>query len=157
MKIKLNSLYICNYDPDDIRKFNFLKDIFEDELIKSYLGKHVCGEIADSKNDVRIILDHSYIISNQRNHIGFISLPDLREGILTLEYGVHPAFRHKGYGTKILKEVSDYFLEERNFVEKVELCIDSENIYSQKAALSAGFKQLNDYTGMRDYEKIRKY
>ena len=33
----------------------------------------------------------------------------------------------------------------------------SENIYSQKAALSAGFKQLNDYAGMRDYEKIRKY
>ena len=134
MKIKLNSLYICNYDPDDINKFNFLKTIHEDELIGHYLGRYVCADIANSKDDKRIILDHSYIISNQRNLVGFISIPELREGILTLEYGVHPDFRHKGYGTKILKEVSDYFLEERNFVESVELCIDSENVYSRKAA-----------------------
>ncbi len=156
MKIKLNSLYICNYDPEDITKFNFLKKIHEDELIRQYLGRFVSTDIADSQNDERIILDHSYIISNEKDHVGFISIPELRDGELTLEYGVHPDFRHKGYGTKILREVSDYFFEERNFVESVGLCIDSENKYSQKAAFNAGFEQLNDFTGIRDFLRTRK-
>ena len=58
--------------------------------------------------------------------------------LYNLNYGVHPNYRNQGYGTKILKEVSDYTLSEKN--KGVRISISKTNEYSIKAALSAGYE-----------------
>ncbi len=152
---KLNSLYICSYDARNINNCQFVKTMNEDSLVREYVSIRVGNRIMASFNDEKILLEHGYIIADENNLIGFFSsFLDFNQ--LELEYGVHPKFRNQGFGSKILCEVSDYFLTERDFVEKIVLNIDSNNIYSEKAAIHAMFKKEQENKFTKFYTKTLK-
>ena len=68
-------------------------------------------------------------------------------GYINLQYAICPSLRNKNYGTKILKEVSHYFLA--NGIKCIELDIDKTNIGSIKCAINVGFEKENEKYRLR--------
>ena len=155
MEIKLNDLQIVSYDSKNGPIKQFIKSIKNDELIKYYCGRYVADKIMSSENCSKLLLETGYMITNNNNLIGYIATDKLEYNSVGLECGVHPLFRNQGYGSKILKEVSDFLLQ-RDFIEQIDLSIDSENIYSEKCAINALFKLENENAGTKYYTKTLK-
>ena len=143
MNIKLNSLYITNYDSDDIIKVKFAEGIRNDKLIQYFLYSNIDKMLMDSENLEELKLKYVYLISDKTIPVGFVRFAAIHNlNILEMHYGVHPYFRNKGYGSKILLEVSDYVLENASKINRIKLNIDKENIHSIKCAQNAGFTEI---------------
>ena len=145
MKIKLRTLSIMTCDFNKKKHYRFIKDMKEDQLIRKFVPNEIEKELSLSKEDRQIEIGSSYIVVEDKKLIGYIRFKELNEsGILTLNYGVHPDLRRKGYGTKILKEVSDYTFKSIDNVDEIKLYIRSINKGSIKCALNANFYQQNN-------------
>lgn len=145
MDIKLKTLYITSYDSSDIEKIRFTKEFKNDIFVQQYLYSCVDEMIEKSEKYPNLHIGCGYIIKDEEDLIGFIR-PARIVGLsmLDLDYGVHPKFRNKGYGTKILIEASDYFLENVERIHKIRLSIASSNENSSKCATNAGFIELEE-------------
>ncbi len=137
MKIDLETLSILNYDKSD-KQYKFAQELSNDEMISRYVPCNVKAFILGSQEDDDLRVSSAYIIADKNKLIGFIHIFSSFNKLYTLNYGVHPNYRNQGYGTKILKEVSDYTLSEKN--KGVRISISKTNEYSIKAALAAGYE-----------------
>lgn len=157
MDIKLNTLTITNYDSNNLKKVKFSEELDKDFLIKRYLynSVSVVDVVKKSENISNLHLGYGYLIKDGYNLVGFIR--PYREIIFTLgiDYCVHPNFRFKGYGTKILTEVSDYFLENYKSVNNIKLSVASSNELCLKCASNAGFTLISD-NGFEKYKTFMK-
>ena len=140
MKIKMKSLYITDYTESDIRKIKFIEELKCDPLICKYLYKDIDKSLKLSHDMEKLEYGESYLIEDQENVIGYVRLADFEEKNLELHYAVHPQFRHKGYGSRLLGEASDYLLDKFNNIKRLCLYIDITNINSIRCAKSAKFK-----------------
>lgn len=61
-------------------------------------------------------------------------------GTIDLQYAVAKEYRRSGYGTKILKEISNYFINNIE-ITCITLDIDKNNIGSIKCATNLGYTQ----------------
>lgn len=149
MYIKLKDLAITNYNSNDISNIKFVKDIKDANRLDSYLYNCIDEMIRKSEGRSNLTIGYGYIIKDAENLIGFVRPARINNiNTLDLDYGVHPKYRHQGYGTKILVEVSDFFLENIERIHKVKLNIDISNEYSLKCAKKAGFIEVeSDCTG----------
>lgn len=143
MNIKLKTLTITDYNDLDKRKIRFIKDISNDPLVNHFVESKkemLIKNIEDSKNSDNLMVGPVYIIAEKKKLIGFIRLATLNEiGLLDLHYGVHPNYRHQGYGSRILKEVGNYLLNKKE-IKKIKLDIKDINKNSIKCAEHANFK-----------------
>lgn len=146
MKIKMDSLVITNYCNTDKRKYRFIKEISEDPLIKYFVSHNMDEWLEDSEDVDKLLIGPAYIIADERRLVGFIRLANLdEEGILNLHYGVHPDYRKKGYGTRILLETSKYLFKNMNAVKEIELYISEINKGSIGCATNAHFVYGREY------------
>ena len=156
MEIKLKNLVVTDYDSRDMDKVKFVRDVANDKDIRRYVSNDIDQWLMRPHytNDA---LENCvvYMVKDKDKIVGLFK-PAVYYGTdIGLDYAVHPDFRRKGYGTKILLEVSDYFFD-RN-VERVSLCIDNTNIGSINAAINAGFGKRNvGYQMITEYVKERK-
>lgn len=155
MEIKLDSLVVTNYDSKDLDKVKFVREIGEDKNIRRYVSPNIEEVLMRPNYTGDIENAVAYIVKDQDKCVGFVKPSIFFDTEVGLDYGVHPEYRKKGYGTKILLEVSDYFFK-KNF-QSVVLCIDNSNKASINAALKAGFVK-NDvgFDLVSEYIKERK-
>lgn len=144
MKIKLKTLSIITYDMSKRKNIRFVTELKEDQLMRKFVSDTIEKRLISSSSDDNIKIGSSYIVNEDKNPIGYIRFNELEENTLTLHYGVHPNNRKKGYGSKILLEVSNYVFQNMSDVSKIRLCIRSYNIGSRKCALNAGFIEHED-------------
>lgn len=146
MKIKLKTLNIMTYDMEKRKQFRFVSDMKNDPLIRDFVTAKIDHYLIQSKDDEKINICSSYIIAEGKELVGYVRFNEMdREGVLTLHYAVHPDFRKKGYGTKILVEVSDYAFGNINNASKVRLYIRNCNKGSIKCAENAMFSLQPNY------------
>ena len=145
MNIKLNSLSITSFDSNDIKKIKFIKEMKEANELDHFLYNCIDELIKKSETTPNLHIGYGYIMKDEENLIGYFR-PARRENryILSIDYGVHPNFRHQGYGTKILIEVSNFFLNNFEDIHSIKLSIDSSNEYSLKCACKAGFTEIEE-------------
>ena len=139
MNIKLKTLNISTFNELNKRQVRFIKEIKDDPLVNFFVSKKLEEYLNKSKNDEELIIDNTYIVSDRKLPIGFIRLARLNElGTLELHYGVNCSCRRQGYGTKILKEVGDYLLDQKR-IKKIKLDIKENNKGSIKCAENAKY------------------
>lgn len=146
MKIKMDSLVITEYCSTDKRKYRFIKEISEDPLVNYFVSRTMEELLEDSEGLDKLYVGPAYIIEEQRKLVGLIRLAFLDgDGVLNLHYAVHPDYRRKHYGTKILTEISKYLFKNMLSVSKIELYIKEMNTGSIKCAENAKFKFDRDF------------
>lgn len=132
MEINLESYRLIKYDINNHKHMNFIKKLFNDDNVVFYLG-HL------EKN-----VNNAYIVSDYNdNYVGYLSLSDVVVNIKnltssTIYYAIDKRYRGMGYGSGLLKEVSEYRLAD---IDMLVMMIDVNNIASLKAAEKAGFNE----------------
>ena len=159
MKIKLTSLNLTNFDPENKRNIKLLNDLKKDQLTNLYVSSKIEEFFYESKDANNISVGNTYICNQDKTPIGFIKLYDFLLNELEIFYGVSPEYRNQGYGKKILIETSYYLFKRYNNVKNIKLLIRDNNIRSIKCALNAGFKLNNELNELDDVKILvyKKY
>lgn len=141
MQIQLQTLSLESFICSDIDHFVFREELAHDEKIKEYL-KNIKGRLQELPNDLPEIQENaSYIVKDAEKLIGYVHLENITPfHCLELHYAVHAKYRGQGYGVRILKEVSQYILENKNDVKELQLSIFHTNQKSRNCALMAGYQ-----------------
>lgn len=145
MHIQLNNFAIINYNPEDIRHIEFTKDMKEANEKDHFLYSCIDKIIAQSATTENLHIGYGYMVTDEDKIVGYIR-PARKVNINTLELdmGVNPKYRHQGYGSRILVEVSDFFLKFSD-IKCLKLSIDISNEYSLKCAKKAGYVEVEDH------------
>lgn len=110
--------------------------MLKDDDFRRYFGDFFIKNedlIFDSSDSFEV--GKAYLIIEEDQIIGLIRIFSYHEdGYINLQYAVSPSLRNKNYGTKILKEISHYFL--KNGIKCIDLDIDKTNIGSIKCAIN---------------------
>lgn len=144
MNIMLKSLAITSFDSNVYEKVKFVKELSKDKLVNR-LYCSIDKMIEESEKSDTIIFGCGYIISDNNNFVGFIRPSKIIDnGVLDIDYAVRDNYRHQGYGTRILKETADYFLNNYDDIEIIKLIIDGDNVNSMNCAEKAGFMKTDE-------------
>ena len=142
MKIKIGTLTINTFDSKNLKDYKFVREIGNDKEVKEYLGDNVSNTFIPKENEKGLALGRSYIVKNNDESIGFFSIESMNSEEVVINYGVHENYRNKGYGTKILCEISNFFLTITK-ANNIVLNIDAYNKGCIKCAKNADFKLKN--------------
>ena len=132
MDISLDSYKLIKYDINNIKHVSFIKSLFNDEEVVSYLG-HLDN-----------YLNNTYIFSDfDGNYIGYLSMSEVIVNLKNLTsssiyYAIDKKYRGMGHGSRLLKEVSEHKLID---IDMLVMMIDINNIASLKAAEKASFRE----------------
>lgn len=140
MEKNIGKLVITSYDTNNNSHREFKNSLINDLEFKKYFGEFFLKRIDDIfTNSDSLEVDKAYIVLENDKIIGMIRIFSYHQlGFLNIQYAVNPEYRNQGYGKKILKEVSNYFLNNNN-IKCISLDIDKNNIGSIKCALDAGY------------------
>ncbi len=94
-----------------------------------------------------------FIISDRQTNksIGTIRFDKRPEGFSVVSLNVSPIHRGKGYGTKILKLLSNYYLKNNPKTYYIMANIKPFNIFSIKAFEKAGYKKIREFEDKIEY------
>ncbi len=127
---------------DEIKHYDLLMNLDRDAKVKGYISQNFLEwiEKQQSISDDKIELGKSYVIEKDNKYIGIVgSLNFSSTGILEVWYTIKKNLREKGYGEKILAEITPYLIENVQGLNDIELKIDKKNKASQKVALRNGY------------------
>ena len=141
MELKLKTLTITDYDALDENKVKLSYELSTDPLVERYVFPDVDRWFRNTGKVDKMQTGDTLMVKDSESDelVGFFKFHTFFDSSMSMDYGISPRFRNKGYGTKILLEVSDYFLD--NGITDIVLCIDMKNEASRKCALKAGFVQ----------------
>lgn len=149
MEKKLDTLMIVSYDDDIIEHRQFKRSLLKDDDFKKYFG-----EMFINKQDEFFSASESietkkvYLVKDEDKIVGMIRIYSYHEsGVANIQYAVSPDCRKQGYGLRILKEITNFLLE--NNIHCIEGDIDKNNIGSINIATTLGYKDENNKYRMR--------
>ena len=143
--IKLDTFYLEKLDIAE-KHYGLIEGMSLDKKVKAYidrdffvwLGKHQA--ISDDKIEV----GKMYAVIKDGREIGVVgSSGDLEDGILNVVCAIKKNVRDRGYGTKLLEEVTFYYLENIKGIKGIKLVIDQSNKASRGIAINNGFVKID--------------
>ena len=82
----------------------------------------------------------AYVVNKDKKNIGVVGTLDMSStGVVEVWYSVDKDLRGKGYGEKVLAQVTPYLIENIKGLNDIELKIDKNNKASKKVALRNGY------------------
>lgn len=131
--IELQTLSLTKYDE----KYNQIKEELENGISSSkYI--HQIKERLEKSNNNHSIYNSAFIVLDENNPIGYLFISSMINDEVFIEYSVLKEHRQKGYGKKVVNEISDYLFENNN-IKSIILDIDPSNKNSMLLASSCGF------------------
>lgn len=125
----------------DEEKINYIEGLLDDDLIKKYLG-YLKDGILISKN-IGYLNSH-YVVKNGDDYVGYLYLspPFIKDEKTESEirYAIDSLYRRSGLGNTLVKEVSDYILENEN-IDSLVAIIQKQNLISQHIVENNGYIQ----------------
>ena len=108
-------LRICQANFDDLQKILQLQYLsYQSEA--ALLGrrdipplKQTLDEVADEYNNGVILK----MVNDENTIIGSVRAKEVKGTVYIGKLMVHPNYRHNGYGTKLIKEIEEYFPNKR--------------------------------------------
>ena len=140
MVLELETLVLKSYDNNNNKHTSYKNSLEYDEDFVKFFGHFFIKNI-DSifVHSDTLEVNKAYIIEDNEEVIGMIRIfRKTFNGVIELQYAVSREYRRIGYGTKILKEISDYFML-NNEVNCIKLDINKNNIGSITCAKSLGY------------------
>lgn len=149
MEKNLDTLSIVSYDDNIQEHRNFKRELLTDEEFKKYFGEMFikkADDIFTSSNDLEV--KKAYLVKDFDEIVGMIRIFSYHEsGVVNIQYAVRPSVRKQGYGSRILKEISNFLIQ--NNITCIEGNIDKNNIGSLKIATSLGYEKEEDKFRLR--------
>lgn len=137
----LETLSIVSYDDSFIEHRKFKRELLSDDLFKEYFGAMFiknADDIFTSSNELET--KKAYLVKDLDEIVGMFRIFSYHQsGVINIQYAVRPSFRKKGYGSRILKELSNFLIQ--NNIRCIEGSIDKNNISSLKIATSLGYEK----------------
>ena len=100
----------------------------------SFLDKH------EAKSDDKMEIGKAYVVNKDKKNIGVVGTLDMSiTGVVEVWYSIDKDLRGKGYGEKVLAQVTPYLIENIKGLNDIELKIDKNNKASKKVALRNGY------------------
>lgn len=141
MKVyKIGKFTYHPFDNQNISQQQFIDEICDENDEVEYIGRLKYFFYTFDYKDS--FWDNRFIVEFNKNLIGYIHVSNSLYPFLN--YAVHPKFRGKSYGTKILSATSDYIFSNYPEVYNISLTIVPENEHSINTALKAGYIQEDD-------------
>ena len=167
MQISIGNLMITNFCSDSIKHQKFRFDLIRDDAIYEFVSTSIGKDLIELEESEDIELEHSYIIQDNDELVGYIYIEGIseEEGIVELRYAVHPEYRRlgflgqsdsnrRGYGQQILEECSKYLFTFDN-INTVELHIRKDNYPSLGCAKKAKYKCVSENNN--EYYYVYRY
>jgi len=145
MTLELESLVLKSYDRTNKKHLNFKNGLNYDLLFIKFFGQFFLKNIDEIfVSSIELEINKAYIIEENDDVVGMIRIfkKNFNKEI-TLQYAVAEDYRNKGYGKKILKEISDYFMTVKD-ISCIKLDIDKNNLASIDCAEKVGYEFNND-------------
>ncbi|MBD9085238.1 GNAT family N-acetyltransferase [bacterium] len=149
MEQELNTLKLVSYNDQNMEHRKFKRELLNDTLFQEYFGQMFIKKSDDIfQTTDKIEIKKAYLVEDNGQIVGMIRLFSYHEsGVVNIQYAVRPCMRRKGYGTKILREFSDFLI--KNNIHCIEGDIDKNNIGSIKIATDLEFRKENDKYRLR--------
>ena len=144
---------------NECKHYSLIKSMEMDDDVNRYVSKYFSSWISFyvSEGDEVIELEKSYVIENNNKYVGFVGSLELSsDGVLEVWYALSKEYRNKGYGEKLLGEVTSYYIENVNGVNGICLNVDKYNIVSQKVAISNGYTKVSEEDDVYEYQYIKR-
>ena len=143
--MELETLKLDKINYENKEHLYFLKELCKSKDMK-YLWDLSNRDLLNNKNE------DNYIVIDNNDMIGYIKISDIIDGrfgnTVSIYYGVLESLRGNGYGKKIVSEVNEWLINERN-VDCIVAQVDRSNIYSNSVLNKTGMNivmESDDYT-----------
>ena len=141
MQQKLENLTLVSYDDENIEHRRFKRQLLNDEEFKQQFGDMFIKKADEIfQESEKIELKKAYLLLNENDVVGMIRIFNYHEsGMIMFQYAVRPKYRNQGYSQMIIKEFTDFLLENNISCVKVE--INDDDIGNIEYITSLGFKE----------------
>ena len=139
--IELKSFKLEKLDIEG-KHYGLIQGMAMDNKIKLYIARDFIKWLGEHQaiSEDKIEVGKMYAIIEEEREIGVVGSLNLTDdGILNVIYAIKKNVRDKGYGKKILEEVTSYYLENIKGIRGIKLTIDSSNKGSKRVALANGY------------------
>ena len=155
MKIILDNFILIKLDRTNDTHIDFIKKIDNDSDIKKYLYPYnaTFDDFIDSRVAGFDIFNNFYIVYYENRIIGYIEIENYKN--VFINCALLKNERNKGFGSKILSELTSYILSNYPNVLSVNTIIRNENQASIHATMKSGFEFIENKDGFSTYGKKR--
>lgn len=127
---------------DEIEHYALIQGLGCDKEVKTYIAKDFPEWLKKqvSLGDEKIEVGKSYVIVKEHKYVGIVGSFNMScDGILEVWYTIKKNLRGRGYGEKILAEITPYLIEHVDGLNDIKLKIDKNNKGSHKVAIRNGY------------------
>lgn len=145
---------------DMMKHYGLLMSLQRDEKVYGYISKNLIAwlEKHQAVSEDKIEVNKSYVICKDNHYIGVIgSLNFSNAGILEIWCAIQNNLRGKGYGEKILAEITPYLIEHVDGLNDIELKINRNNLSSKRVAEKNGYNLVKDNMGLNHDIDVYRY
>lgn len=127
---------------DEMEHYALIQGLGFDKEVKTYIAKDFPEWLKKqvSLGDEKIEIGKSYVIVKDHKYVGIVGSFNMScDGILEVWYTIKKNLRGRGYGEKILAEITPYLIEHVDGLNDIQLKIDKTNQASKKVASRNGY------------------
>jgi len=138
----------------EIEHYTLISSLGRDKGVTTYIARDFPTWIKKQRSlsDDEIEPYKSYVVERDGKYIGFVgSLDFTNDGIMEIWYAINKNLRGRGYGEKVLAEITPYLIEHVDGLKDIELNIDKSNKGSIKVAERNGYVFDHEEDGYMTY------
>ena len=143
--IKLRNLYLEKFNSLNNEHYTLAKTLHNDNSVRNYISKDFISfieKMSSSIGDEKYEILTPYVVrDNSERLLGILgSQKEYKDNVVDLWYALDPSYRNKGFGSKVLSQMTQYLIKEK--YDDVMLLIDNKNIRSINLAVSEGYNEI---------------
>ena len=133
LNIKLTTLELVRYNDN----YKMLLDDFNGESSSKFISQ-IEQRLENNMNNNKNFFQSAFVVLDSSMPVGYVFISNNKKDEVFLEYSVLKKIRGKGYGRKIINELSEFLFFNYN-IKSVKLDIDPSNKNSIYVAECCGF------------------
>ena len=159
--IKLRNL---NLEPLRINAenghYSLVRKLAEDQGVYDFISKRFGEWVKPPISENQYEIGKAYVIANDNQEkIGMCGSTRgsiNSGGIIDLWVAIDEKYRGKGYGEKVVVQMTEYFLDIIPKLDNISLAIKMDNVVSNKMAMLSGYTFNHEYDGKNYYNYFGK-
>ena len=142
--IKLDTYSLENIDMYG-EHYGLLQGMSVDKKIQLYIARNFLEYLSQYQaiDDEKIEVGKIYAFTKNGREIGIVGSTKMNDGVLDVVYAIKRSERGRGHGANILKEITNYYLNNVEGIKGIKLSIDEVNKESRGTAKLNGYEKIS--------------
>lgn len=140
--------------------YSLVRKLSEDQGVYDFISKRFGEWVKPPISEDQYEIGKAYVIANDNQEkIGMCGSTRgsiNSGGIIDLWVAIDEKYRGKGYGEKIVVQMTEYFLDIIPKLDNISLAINKNNVTSNKMAMLSGYTFDHEYDGKNYYNYFGK-